>query len=376
MSKHPETAAIHSLKRKIESGDPVITPETRSTIFKHTPSHQNEEYQYTRAANPNRTELEDVLATLEHGEACAAFSSGMAATAAIFQALNPGDHVLIPNDLYHGTRSYLKDVMSRWGLTYTEVDMTNLQQVEDVIKPETRMIWAETPSNPLLHITDLEKLSELAKKNNCLLTVDNTWPSPINLNPLGIGADLVMHSTTKYLGGHSDLLGGAVVAKTESGVFEIVREIQKKGGAVPSPSDCWLLVRSIKTLPVRMEAHNRNADKVANYLDSHPSVEKVFYPGLSSHPGYNVAKNQMRGFGAMISFLIKGSAEDALNVVNSSQMIMPATSLGGVESTWEHRRSVEGDESKTPESLIRLSVGIEHVDDILKDLESSLAAVK
>ncbi len=374
MKRKPETTSIHGLNHeKLKPEDPLISPEIRSTVFRHHPDHKKRGDQYTRNENPNRAELESLIAALENGGQCAAFSSGMAATAAIFQSLNPGDHVLIPEDLYHGTRVYLNQFMKRWGLEVDSVDMTHPKTVEESIKSNTKLLWLETPSNPLLLITDIETISKIAKRKNCLLVVDNTWPSPINTRPLEFGADLVMHSSTKYLGGHSDILGGAIIAKEGNEQFEKIRQIQKMGGAVPSPSDCWLMIRSIKTLPHRVKAHNENAMALAEFLENHSIVEKVFYPGLESHEGHQTAKRQMIGFGGMLSFQVKGGADDALKVVNASQLIIPATSLGGVESTWEHRRSVESEGSITPNNLIRMSVGIEHVDDLIADLTEALS---
>lgn len=374
MKRKPETTSIHGEYRgKLKPEDPLISPEIRSTVFRHYPDHQKRGDQYTRNENPNRAELETLIAALESGAQCAAFSSGMAATAALFQSLNPGDHVLIPEDLYHGTRVYLNQFMGRWGLEADSVDMNKPDRVEESIKPNTKLLWLETPSNPLLLITDIEAISKIAKRKECLLAVDNTWPSPINTRPLEFGADLVMHSSTKYLGGHSDILGGAIIAKEGSEQFEKIRQIQKMGGAVPSPSDCWLMIRSIKTLPIRVKVHNENAMAVAEFLENHSGIAKVFYPGLKSHEGHQIAKKQMSGFGGMLSFQVNGGAEKALKVVNSSLLIIPATSLGGVESTWEHRRSVESEGSITPENLIRMSVGIEHVDDLIADLTEALS---
>ncbi|MEX0663088.1 MAG: aminotransferase class I/II-fold pyridoxal phosphate-dependent enzyme [Balneolaceae bacterium] len=374
MKRKPETTSIHGVHRgKLKPEDPLISPEIRSTVFRHHPDHQKRGDQYTRNENPNRTELEVLIAALESGGDCATFSSGMAATAALFQSLDPGDHVLIPEDLYHGTRAYLNQFMGRWGLEVESADMSSPERVEDSIKPNTKLLWIETPSNPLLLITDIEALSKIAKRNNCLLAVDNTWPSPINTRPIEFGADLVMHSSTKYLGGHSDILGGAIIAKKGNEQFEKIRQIQKMGGSVPSPSDCWLMIRSIKTLPHRVKAHNENAMAVAEFLEKHSAIEKVFYPGLTSHEGHQTAKKQMSGFGGMLSFQVKGGAAEALKVVNGSQLIIPATSLGGVESTWEHRRSVESEGSITPNNLIRMSVGIEHIDDLIADLTEALS---
>ncbi|MDX1671737.1 MAG: aminotransferase class I/II-fold pyridoxal phosphate-dependent enzyme [Balneolaceae bacterium] len=368
-----ETKAIHSgldVARESSSVIPSITP---STIFEIDPEGRAEEdLHYTRLGNPNRLQLEQLLTDLEGGEDCATFSSGVAAAAAMLQALNPGDHVMLPEDVYAGNRKLVERVMNRWGLEADFIDMTDLPKMEEQIQPRTRLIWIETPSNPMMHITNIAEVCAMAHARDILTCVDNTWPSPVNQQPLELGADFVLHSTTKYLGGHSDLLGGAIVAGHKGRIFERIREIQQLGGAVPSPNDCWLLCRSIRTLPYRMRAHNEHADRMVEFLQSTPSVTKVFYPGLQTHAGHEIAREQMNGFGGMISFLIDGGASEAIEIVGRSKLIKRATSLGGVESTWEHRRSSEGEGSRTPENMIRLSVGLEHPDDLIEDLEQAL----
>lgn len=366
---HLKTKAIHAGMRTDPQTGAIITPLYRSTIYEHGSEGMHDTpYHYTRDRNPNREQLEELLAGLEEGEACAAFSSGVAATHAVLQALQPGDHVLAPEDVYHGTRHIMKDLMQSWGLTFDFVDMRDTIRVRDAIRPQTRLIWLETPSNPMLHITDLSSIAEQASQQNIVVCVDNTWPTPVNQRPLSLGADLVVHSTTKYLGGHSDLLGGAVVSKEQSALFERVAEIQSMAGAVPSPDDCWQLVRSIRTLPWRMQGHNENAMRLARFLQHHPRVTAVYYPGLSDHEGHRVAGRQMEGFGGVISFTIDGGRREALDVVNRARLIKRATSLGGVESTWEHRRSSEGEDAPTPDNLIRLSVGLEHPEDLENEL--------
>lgn len=370
---HIETKAIHAGVETYRESKAIVPPLSPSTVYEQDEGGYREgDLNYTRAQNPNRAQLETLLSSLEEGEDCAAFSSGVAATTAVFQALDPGDHVLLPGDVYHGTRKLVKKLMGRWGLKADFVDMTDLQAVEGAIRDETTLIWIETPSNPLLLISDITAICDLAGKQGITVCVDNTWPSPVNQLPLSLGADLVVHSTTKYLGGHSDILGGAVVCREENERFERIREIQVMAGAVPSPRDCWLLSRSIRTLPYRMRGHNENAARVADFLTEHPGVAEVYYPGLNSHDGHDVARRQMRGYGGMISFLVEGGRERALEVVAGSTLIKRATSLGGVESTWEHRRSSEDEESDTPESLVRISVGLEHPDDLLEDLEQAL----
>ncbi|MEX2572805.1 MAG: aminotransferase class I/II-fold pyridoxal phosphate-dependent enzyme [Balneolaceae bacterium] len=365
-----ETRAIHADKQRTKpsAGDPVIYPRVNSTVFRMSAGN-DDDIIYTRHDNPNRRQLEAVLSSLEGGVACAAFSSGMAASTAIVQSLLPGDHVLIPENLYHGTRKLMQTIMKPWGLKSETVDMTRPELLEKAVRPETRLVWVETPSNPLLQITDIAEVAAICKRQNLLLVVDNTWPSPVNQQPLLLGADLVMHSTSKYIGGHSDLLGGAVIAKSENEFFDKIRDIQRSAGAVPSPDDCWLMLRSIRTLPYRMKGHNEHAGVIAEYLEQRSSVEKVYYPGLKGHPGHAVAKKQMCASGGMISFLVKGDRDAAARVVQGSSLIAPVTSLGGVESTWEHRIRSEGPDTATPANLIRLSVGLEHPDDLIADIE-------
>lgn len=370
---HLETKAIHAALDIQNDSKDIVPPVHKSTIFElNTEGFKEGDLNYTRHINPNRLQLEKLLAELEGGEACAAFSSGVAAATAVFQALAPGDHVLMPRDVYAGNRILVKKLMQPWGLKVDFIDMTDVQNIEDHIEEGTRLIWIETPSNPLLNITDIQAVCDLARQKEIAVCVDNTWPSPVNQLPLQLGADLSLHSTTKYLGGHSDILGGAVIARESGGIFDRIKEIQWMAGAVPSPQDCWLLCRSIRTLPYRMRAHNEHALRLARYLSDHLRVDDVFYPGLETHPGHETAKKQMSGFGGMISFLIDGNAADALRIVAGSRLIKRATSLGGVESTWEHRQSGEGPDSPTPENLIRISVGLEHPDDLIEDLERAL----
>lgn len=371
---HFETLAIHASMEPDPATGAIAPPLYTSTIFEHPESGlDSSRYNYTRADNPNRAKLEELMAKLENGSFAAAFSSGVAAVHAVFQALKPGDHVLAPLDVYHGTRKLLNELMANWGLQTSYVNMTKPKEVAAAIKPETRLIWIETPSNPLLEVTDIESISNIAHKSNIIVCVDNTWLTPALQRPLDFGADIVMHSTTKYLGGHSDILGGVVVAKNGDDYYARIKSIQTMAGAVPSPFDCWLLHRSIRTLPYRMRAHNENAMIIALFLDSQPNVERVCYPGLESDPGHAIAKRQAMGYGGMLSFFIHGDAEKALKVVASSQLIKRATSLGGVESTWEHRQSSEGLQSPTAPNLIRMSVGLEHPDDLIGDLKMALS---
>jgi cystathionine gamma-synthase len=326
---------------------------------------------YSRANNPNRKALERVLAKLEGGEDAAAFSSGNAAGMAVFQALEAGSHVVAPDDMYHGLRTQLNQLFKNI-LEVTYVDMTNLEQVRGALRPESRLVWTETPSNPLLKITDIKALRAIAKEKKLKLACDSTFASPVFQNPIALGADIVMHSSTKYLGGHSDILGGALITATQDDFWQKVRTVQQIGGAVPSPFDTYLLTRSIKTLPYRMRGHAAHASILATFLDQHPKIEKVFYPGLRSHPGHDVASRQMSGFGGMLSFLIAGGAEEADAFISRLECFTNATSLGGVESLIERRAAVEGPDSQTPKNLIRMSVGLENPDDLLLDVRRAL----
>ncbi len=368
-----ETRAIHA---GLEIGNPskaIIPPISPSTIYEIDADGRNDsDFHYTRLGNPNRLQFEKVAAFLEGGEAAAAFSSGIAAGMAILQSLNPGDHILIPEDVYSGNRRMVQKIMTNWNLESSFINMTETGSIESSIKPNTRLLWIETPSNPLMRITDIAESAALAKSRGLITVVDNTWPTPVNQRPLELGADIVLHSTSKYFGGHSDILGGIVVSAKHDDFFEKIRVIQRFGGAVPSPQDCWMLSRSTRTLAYRMRGHNENADAAARFLEGHHRVTEVYYPGLESFYGHDIAKKQMTGFGGMISFLIDGNREDAIKMVAKSKLIKRATSLGGVESTWEHRRSSEGEGSVTPETLIRLSVGLEHPLDIIDDLAISL----
>ncbi|MFD2530862.1 trans-sulfuration enzyme family protein [Gracilimonas halophila] len=372
--KNIETIAIHgSMKTSSMENDTIVPGIEVSTIYEHrNGGHKEGDDKYIRLSNPNRDQLENVIKELEGGDSCAVFSSGMAAISSVFQTLESGAHVLVADDVYFGTRKLMWEFGDKWNLEVDFIDMTDLDKVDSSMKENTKLVWLETPSNPRLLITDVKAVSKLAKGKGALVAVDNTWPTPYNMRPLEMGADVSVHSTTKYLGGHSDILGGAVITKEDGELFEKIRLIQRVQGAVPSPRDCWLLSRSIRSFPYRMRAHNENARKVANFLSKHPKVQVIYYPGLDSHPGHEIAKEQMDDFGGMISFLIEGGSKEAIEIVSRSKMIKAATSLGGIESIWEHRKSSEGDESPTPDNLIRLSVGLEHPDDIIEDLEQAL----
>jgi cystathionine gamma-synthase len=371
-----ETLAIHAGRHPdATTGAVAPSPILSTTFARDADGEYPHGHLYSRSGNPGRTALETLLAALERGATAAAFASGSAASLAVFQALSPGDHVIAPNDVYHGTRTQLRELLARWGLAHSLVDLTDLDTVRATITPATRLIWAETPSNPLLKICDIAGLAELARAAGATLVVDSTFATPVIQQPLTLGADLVMHSTTKYLGGHSDVLGGALITRDASDpLFGRIRDLQTKGGAVPSPFDCWLLQRSIATLPLRVRAQTANAQAVAEFLAGHPAVERVHYPGLPGHAGHALACRQMPGgFGAMLSFQVRGDRATALAAVGKVKIFTRATSLGGIESLIEHRASVEGPYSTTPPNLLRVSVGLEHAEDLIADLVQALA---
>lgn len=368
----PETTAIHALNLvKSATGDVTMPISLSTTFLRGEDGGYPGGYMYSRTSNPNRAALENVLTALEFGEDSCAFSSGNTAGMAIFQALTPGSHIIAPDDMYWGFKKQLQTMFGEI-LTFDFIDLTELAEVEKYIKPNTVMIWAETPSNPLLKITDIEGLANICKKRQLKLAIDSTFASPILQNPILLGADLVMHSTTKYIGGHSDVLGGSLTTAKKDELWEKIKNVQQVGGAVPSPFDCFLLLRSIKTLAYRVNGHCTNALKLAQYLAQHPKVEDVYYPGLSSHAQHELAKKQMKDFGGMLSILVKGGDVEARRIVNAVKVFAQATSLGGVESLIEHRASVEGPHTKTPQNLIRISVGLEHVDDLIADLAQAM----
>ena len=368
-----ETLAVHAGHAVDAATGAVATPIHLSTTFERdAEGGYPHGYVYARGANPTRDALERGLAALEGGESAAAFGSGLAASSAILQALAPGDHVIAPTDVYHGMTKLLREVYMPWGLEVSFVDMTKLDEIERAFTPKTKLVWIETPSNPLLKITDIAVVAKIAHDAGALCACDNTW-GPVVQRPLDLGADFVMHSTTKYLGGHSDVMGGAVIARKAAGFFERVREIQGAVGGIPAPFDCWLILRGIRTLPCRMRVHSENAIKVATWLADHPRVDAVHYPGLDSHAGHEIATRQMSGFSGMLSFEVKGGAAAALEVAAKTEIFIRATSLGGVESLIEHRASIEGPGTTSPESLLRCSIGLEHPDDLIEDLEQALS---
>jgi cystathionine gamma-synthase len=368
-----ETLAVHA-GHAIDPATGAVTPPIHlSTTFgREADGSLPHGFLYARSDNPTRRELEHSLAALEGGAVALAFASGMAATAAVFHSLAPGDHVIAPRDAYYGTARLLDEVMTGWGLASTLVDMTDPSALAAAVTPRTRLVWIETPSNPTLAVTDIARAATIAHAAGARCVCDNTWATPVLQRPLELGCDLVMHSTTKYLGGHSDLTGGALVAPADDEWAARLRTQQVLGGAVPSAFDCWLLMRGIRSLPWRMRAHQDNAAAVAGFLAAHDAVEVVHYPGLATDPGHAVAARQMSGFGGMVSVQVRGGADAALEVVRRVRLFTRATSLGGPESLIEHRASVEGPESRTPPGLLRLSIGLEHPADLIEDLDQAL----
>lgn len=367
-----ETLAVHAGHTVDPTTGAIAPPLVLSTTFERASDGAIDKYFYSRLGTPNRTALETCLAALEGGAAAAAFASGAAATLSILQALAPGDHVVAPVDAYHGTTIILRDILGPWGLDASFVDMADLDAVRRALRPRTRLVWAETPSNPLLRVSDIARIAEIAHAAGARCAVDNTWASPLLQRPFALGADLVLHSTTKYLGGHCDVLSGAVVSRTDDGLFQRIRLIQLQGGAVAPPFDCWLVLRGIRSLPYRMRGHCAGARRVAQFLARHPRIEAVHYPGLPTHPGHAVAARQMSDFGGMLSFQVSGGKDEALAVAARLRLILRATSLGGPDSLIEHRASIEPPDKGTPENLLRLSVGLEHPDDLVEDLAQAL----
>jgi cystathionine gamma-synthase len=368
-----ETRAVHAGKEIDPTTGAVTPPIHLSTTFEREPDGSYPRgHLYARNSNPTREALERCVAEVESGATAAAFGSGTAATSAIFQALRPGDHVIAPGDVYHGTARLLREHFAPWGLQATFVDMTDAAQVAGALQPNTRLVWIETPSNPMLRITDIAAVVEIARRAGALTVCDNTIGTPVLQHPLEHGVDLVHHATTKYLAGHSDVMGGAVIARRREGVFESIRKVQVSGGAIPSPFDCWLILRSIRTLPYRVRAQSAHALAVARFLAGHRRVAAVHYPGLPTHPGHALAARQMAGFGGLLSFQVEGDGATALTVAAKLRLVTRATSYGGVESLIEHRASIEGPESRTPQNLLRLSIGLEHPDDLIEDLAQAL----
>lgn len=371
---HFETLAVHAGRKPDPASGAVAPGITVSTVFARNADGQPlGDYNYARVDNPNRRALESCLAQLEGGVAAMAFSAGVAASAAVLFALRPGDHVIAPLDLYVGNRLLLNNELKHWGLRIDYVDFTDLDAVRAATTSATRLLWAETPSNPLLEVSDIAALADIAHAVGAALAVDNTFATPILQSPLALGADYAVHSSSKYFGGHSDVIGGAVVARADTPLTQRIRRHQITAGSIPAPFDCWLLLRSLATLPLRIRSQAANAQALAEFLAAHPAIEHVHYPGLPDHPGHTLARQQMRGFGAVLSVRLRGGKAAALRMVSMVQLFTRATSLGGVESLIEHRASSEGPGSTAPEDLVRISVGIEHIDDLIEDLRAALA---
>lgn len=374
-----QTRTIHTGVDKDSAFNSVITPIYQTSTFRFEDVGQTKGYDYSRTSNPTRKALEENLASLEEGFSAVAVATGMAAITTALHLFRSGDHIVCTHDCYGGTERLLRTYREQFGLQISYVDLSRTGNLVEAIQPNTKAIWIETPSNPLLNLLDIRALSEVAHEHGALSIVDNTFLSPYNQRPFALGADLVIHSTTKYLNGHSDVVGGAVIARTQA-LGERIQFLANALGQGASPFDCWLVLRGIKTLASRMKEHERNARAVADFLERHPHVGRVYYPGLKSHPQHELAIRQQRGFGGMVSFEVKGGLEEVHHVLRSTSVFALAESLGGVESLIEHPVSMSHASMKPElreraginERVIRLSVGIEDVDDLLEDLERAL----
>ncbi|MCA9858363.1 MAG: cystathionine gamma-synthase [Thermomicrobiales bacterium] len=378
-TSHFETRAIHAGQDPDPSTGAIITPIFQTSTFVQEAVGEHKGYDYARSDNPTRTALQTALASLEGGAWGLSYASGLAAAQNLFYLVRPGDHVLLSNDAYGGTYRLVAKVIANYGIEFDLVEMSDLASVRAGIKPNTKLVWVETPTNPYLKIVDIAGVAEIAHDAGAKLVVDNTFASPYLQQPLAHGADFVLHSATKYLGGHSDVIGGALIGNDEE-TYATLKFMQNAAGAVPAPFDSWLILRGLKTLGVRMDRHSANARAVAEYLERQDLVDQVFYPGLTSHPGHDVAARQMSDFSGMVSFTTRGGFESAKAFVESTTVFQLAESLGGVESLVEHpgqmtHLSVAGTGAAVAANLVRLSVGIEHIDDLLGDIEAALAAV-
>ena len=375
------TKAIHAGVHPDESTGAIMTPIYQTSTYVQDGVGNHKGYEYSRTQNPTRHALEKNIAAIENGKYGACFASGLAAIDCIIKILNPGDEVISTNDLYGGSYRIFKTIFEKYGIVFHFVDMQKVSSVEAAVTKNTKLIWVETPTNPMMNIVDIAAMSTVAKRSGAILAVDNTFATPFLQNPLDLGADIVMHSVTKYLGGHSDVVMGALVTSNDELAKEIYR-IQNSSGAVTAPMDSFLVLRGIKTLHLRVQRHCENGEKIAHFLENHPKIENVYWPGFETHPNHEVAKKQMRGFGGMISFTLKGNQlQDALDTVKKMKIFVLAESLGGVESLIGHpatmtHASIPKDvreKSGVVDSLIRLSVGIEDADDLIDDLKNALS---
>ncbi len=374
-----ETRAIHAGQDADSATGAVITPIYQTSTFVQEAVGVHKGFEYARTDNPTRSALQEAIASLEGGSWGLSYASGLAATQNLLYLLRPGDHILLSDDTYGGTYRLVARIIANYGIEFSLCNMSDPAAVKAGIRPNTRLVWAETPTNPYLKIVDIEAVAGIAHAAGARLVVDNTFASPYLQRPLELGADFVLHSATKYLGGHSDVVNGLIVGRDQA-VYDTLKFLQNAAGAVPGPHDCWLVLRGIKTLGIRMERHSANASAVAEYLQSNPLVETVYYPGLTSHPGHEVARRQMRDFSGMVSFAVTGGFEMAKEFVTSTEVFQLAESLGGVESLIEHpgqmtHLSVQGTGAQVADNLIRLSVGIEHIDDLLADLQAAFSRV-
>ncbi len=368
-----ETRAVHAGGEPDAATGAVAPPIHLSTTFEHGPAGETPlGFLYVRDANPTQARLERALAAIEGGETALVFGSGMAAAAAYLQAQPAGTHVVYPRDVYYGVRALATEFLPRWAMEATAADMSNLDEVRAAMRPSTRVVWAETPSNPLMQVCDLAGLAALAHAGGAQLAVDATFATPALQRPLELGADAVHHSTTKYLGGHSDVQGGVLVFREAGELSQRAAYVRKIVGAVASPFNSWLVLRGLRTLACRVERQSSNALAIARFLETHPSVEAVHYPGLPSHAGHAIARRQMSAFGGMLSFRVRGGRDAAVRLASRVKVFVNATSLGGTESLIEHRASSEGPGSPTPPNLLRVSVGLEHPDDLIGDLAQAL----
>jgi len=370
-----ETRAIHVGQEPDAEFGAVSVPIYQTSTYAQPAVGKPKAYDYARTGNPTREALQQVLASLEGGTRGLSFSSGLGATTTLLLTLKPGDHVVLGDDVYGGTYRLLAKVMNEWGVAFDTIDLSDEEALGGALRDETRIVWLETPTNPLLKVIDIARVAEAAHQAGARCVVDNTFATPYLQRPLELGADVVVHSVTKYLGGHSDLVGGAIVTSDDD-LIERLTFLQNAVGAVPGPMDCFLALRGVKTLAVRMEAHCTGAERVAAFLDEHPKVTRVHYPGLPDHRGHDVARKQMRRFGGMVSFEV-GSRDEAIAVVERTKIFFLAESLGGVESLIEvpapmTHASVEGSPLEVPDTLVRVSVGIEHPEDLVADLEQAL----